>query len=217
MLVSGVGVGRARLCDRPVMRHDRHLKAGGPDHGTTPVLSPETGEIVPIALVTDNGGSFRSFRFEHSSPPTPKPRRVRTRVRTPGQNGVHEQAFPSLKYEPFHREQINDALEILFGELLQEHVHLGDMRSPSVGISQPDWLTMTLRNRAGRDDCPTARPALDKCPAHSTVQRDGGVHLPRVPGASHLKSSAHESQAFAHALQPEADGVGGFLGAGRDR
>ena len=28
------------------------------------LTDPDTGEIVPITLVTDNGGPFRSFRFE---------------------------------------------------------------------------------------------------------------------------------------------------------
>ena len=27
------------------------------------LTNPDTGEIVPITLVTDNGGPFRSFRF----------------------------------------------------------------------------------------------------------------------------------------------------------
>ena len=29
------------------------------------LTDPTTGVIVPITLVTDNGGPFRSFRFEH--------------------------------------------------------------------------------------------------------------------------------------------------------
>jgi transposase InsO family protein len=33
------------------------------------LTDPDTGEVVPITLVTDNGGPFRSFRSRRSSPP----------------------------------------------------------------------------------------------------------------------------------------------------
>jgi hypothetical protein len=58
--------------------------------------------------VTDNGGPFRSFRFAAH----PELRRVRTRVNTPGQNGVRERAFESLKYERLYREDILDVLDL---------------------------------------------------------------------------------------------------------
>lgn len=77
------------------------------------LTDPGTGEIVPITLVTDNGGPFRSFRFEHFITAHPELRHVRTRVRTPGQNGVRERAFQSLKYERLYREQIDDALDLV--------------------------------------------------------------------------------------------------------
>lgn len=76
------------------------------------LTDPATGEIVPITLVTDNGGPFRSFRFEHFITAHPELRHIRTRVRTPGQNGVRERAFQSLKYERLYREQIDDALDL---------------------------------------------------------------------------------------------------------
>ena len=65
-----------------------------------------------ITLVTDNGGPFRSFRFGALIAARPELRHVRTRVRTPGQNGVRERAFQSLKYERLYREQIDDALDL---------------------------------------------------------------------------------------------------------
>ena len=77
------------------------------------LTDPETGEVVPITLVTDNGGPFRSFRFEHFIAAHPELRHVRTRVRTPGQNGVRERAFQSLKYERLYREQIDDGLDLV--------------------------------------------------------------------------------------------------------
>lgn len=85
--------------------------------GTTPLVEhltdPDTGEIVPITLVTDNGGPFRSFRFGTLIAARPELRHVRTRVRSPGQNGVRERAFGSLKYERLYREQIDDPLDLV--------------------------------------------------------------------------------------------------------
>jgi len=77
------------------------------------LTDPDTGEIVPITLVTDNGGPFRSFRFGVFITGRPELRHVRTRVRSPGQNGVRERAFQSLKYERLYREPIDDALDLV--------------------------------------------------------------------------------------------------------
>src|SRR5450756_1938328 len=60
----------------------------------------DQGNIKPVVtIVTDNGGPFRSFRFEAPVATHPELRHVRTRVRTPGQNGSRERGFGSLKYE----------------------------------------------------------------------------------------------------------------------
>jgi putative transposase len=72
----------------------------------------QTGEITPLVLVTDNGGPFRSFRFARFITAHPELRHVRTRVKTPGQNGVRERAFESLKYERLYREDISNILDL---------------------------------------------------------------------------------------------------------
>lgn len=77
------------------------------------LTDPDTGEIIPITLVTDNGGPFRSFRFGALVAARPELRHVRTRVRTPGQNGVRERSFQALKYERLYREQIDDHLDLV--------------------------------------------------------------------------------------------------------
>ena len=76
------------------------------------VTDTTTGEIRPIIVVTDNGGPFRSFRFDAYITTRPELRHVRTRVRSPGQNGVRERAFGSLKYERLYREDIADAVTL---------------------------------------------------------------------------------------------------------
>jgi transposase InsO family protein len=66
-----------------------------------------------VTTVTDNGGPFRSFRFEAFIATHPELRHVRTRARTPGQNGSRERGFGSLKYEKLFLEEIPDALDLL--------------------------------------------------------------------------------------------------------
>ncbi len=63
-----------------------------------------------VTIVTDNGGPFRSARFAAFIARRPELHHVRTRVRTPGQNGVRERGFESLKYERLYREHVPDGL-----------------------------------------------------------------------------------------------------------
>ncbi len=67
--------------------------------------------MVPlVTIVTVNGGPFRfeAFIATHS-----ELRHVRTRVRTPGQNGSRERGFGSLKYEKQFLKEIPDALDLV--------------------------------------------------------------------------------------------------------
>ena len=51
-------------------------------------VDTETGEVLPVVtIVTDNGGPFRSVRFEAFIAAHPALHHVRTRVKSPGQNG----------------------------------------------------------------------------------------------------------------------------------
>lgn len=71
----------------------------------------ETGELLPVVtIVTDNGGPFRSLRFESFIQPHPELCHVRTRVRSPGQNGSRERGFGTLKYERLFIDEIDDAV-----------------------------------------------------------------------------------------------------------
>lgn len=77
-------------------------------------VNVETGEIEPVVtIVTDNGGPFRSFTFEAFIAAHPEIRHVRTRVRTPGQNGSRERGFGTMKYEWLFREEIDDGLTLV--------------------------------------------------------------------------------------------------------
>jgi putative transposase len=69
---------------------------------------PLTGEIRAIAVVTDNRPCFKSVRFAAYIERMPELIHIRTRRKSPGQNGVRERAFGSLKYEHLYRLEIDD-------------------------------------------------------------------------------------------------------------
>lgn len=76
-------------------------------------VDPKTGELLPVVtIVTDNGGPFQSFRFESFITAHPELDHVRTRVKTPGQNGSRERGFGTLKYEQLYPDKINDAIAL---------------------------------------------------------------------------------------------------------
>ena len=72
------------------------------------LTDPMTGEIRPVAVVTDNGPCFKSARFAAFIDRRPELIHIRTRRKSPGQNGVRERAFGSLKYEHLYRLEIDD-------------------------------------------------------------------------------------------------------------
>lgn len=76
------------------------------------LADPDTGEIRRIKLVTDNGGAFKGAAFARFIASRPELLHVRTRAKSPGQNGVRERAFGSLKYEHLYRLEIEDLTEL---------------------------------------------------------------------------------------------------------
>jgi transposase InsO family protein len=76
------------------------------------LADPETGEIRPIALVTDNGPCFKAARFAAFIEKRPELIHIRTRRKSPNQNGVRERAFGSLKYEHLYRLEIDDGYQL---------------------------------------------------------------------------------------------------------
>jgi transposase InsO family protein len=76
------------------------------------VTDHETGEIRPVAVVTDNGPCFKSTRFAAFVDKHPELIHIRTKRKSPGQNGVRERAFGSLKYEHLYRHEIDDGHEL---------------------------------------------------------------------------------------------------------
>lgn len=75
--------------------------------------NPETGEITPLVIVTDNGSCYKSAEFAaFIEARKPWLYHVRTRFRAPWTNGVIERFFQSLKYEHLYRQEITNGLQL---------------------------------------------------------------------------------------------------------
>ena len=101
------------------------------------LADPETGEIRPIALVTDNGPCFKAARFAAFIERRPELIHIRTRRKSPNQNGVRERAFGSLKYEHLYRLEIDDGFEL--GREVESYRQLFNTIRPheAIGMQRP--------------------------------------------------------------------------------
>jgi transposase InsO family protein len=125
------------------------------------VTNKETGEIRPVALVTDNGPCFKSARFAAFVDAHPELIHIRTKRKSPGQNGVRERAFGSLKYEHLYRHEIDDGHQLgievehyrqLFNQVRPHHslagrrpldVHLEAINDPqTIKSNEPETLPL---------------------------------------------------------------------------
>ena len=75
-------------------------------------IDPETGEILPVTIVTDNGPAYKSSDFLHFIASRPELAHVRTRHHAPETNGVVERFNQSLKYEHLYRLEIADVIAL---------------------------------------------------------------------------------------------------------
>jgi putative transposase len=80
------------------------------------ITDHQTGEIMPVIVVSDNGACYRAAGFARHIAARPEFQHVRTRYRAPETNGVIERWFESLKYEHLYRHEIDD------GPTLARHV-----------------------------------------------------------------------------------------------
>ncbi len=74
---------------------------------------PETGEITPVVVVTDNGSCYKSADFAAFMEKRPELTHVRTRHYAPQTNGVVERFNQSLKYEHLYRHEIATGSELV--------------------------------------------------------------------------------------------------------
>ena len=112
-----------------------------------------SGEIRPIAVVTDNGPCFKSVRFAAYIERRPELIHIRTRRKSPGQNGVRERAFGSLKYEHLYRQEIDDGHTL--GLEVENYRQLFNQIRPheAIGMRRPLHLHLEAIN-----DTQTTKP-----------------------------------------------------------
>lgn len=71
------------------------------------------GDVIePVMIVTDNGGAMRSAAVARWFKARPHFVHVRTKVRSPGTNGVIERFFQLIKYEHLYRQMIGDGADL---------------------------------------------------------------------------------------------------------
>ncbi len=76
-------------------------------------IDPDTGEIEPVTIVTDNGSAYKSTAFRRFIRGHPELAHVRTRHHAPETNGVVERFNQSLKYEHLLRLEIHDVIALV--------------------------------------------------------------------------------------------------------
>lgn len=101
------------------------------------LTDPTTGKIRRIKLVTDNGAAFKGARFAGFIASRPELLHIRTRRRSPGQNGVRERAFGSLKYEHLYRIEIADGQTLAAEAEHYRHVFNTIRPHEALGMRRP--------------------------------------------------------------------------------
>jgi transposase InsO family protein len=110
-------------------------------------IDPATSEMLAaVTTVIDNSGPFQSCRFEVFITSHPVLRHVRTRVKSPGQNGSRERSVESLKYERLYLHEITDVLDLIeHAEDYRQHYNTYRPHS-SLGYRTPNEFTLDWNN-----------------------------------------------------------------------
>jgi transposase InsO family protein len=130
-----------RICGRP-LSHE--------------CVDAETGEVMPLSLVTDNGAAFKATRFKTFIESLDEIRHVRTRHHAPETNGVVERFNSTLKYEHLYRVPVHDASELM--DEVAYFINFYNTRRPHQTIGQRPPIEVYL---AGRYDENLKRPGFD--------------------------------------------------------
>jgi len=159
-------------------------------------INEETGEIKPVVtIVTDNGGPFRSFRFESFILKHPELAHVRTRVKTPGQNGSRERGFGTLKYERLYIDEIDDAVMLakraedyrIEYNTIRPHEALAWNRPKEVHLPRFEKVGLPPPDRLLRHLLPPSRLSDRHLPGQHTQ------HDPSLPLGRDHRGSSHGS------------------------
>lgn len=141
-------------------------------------VDPETGEIFPLVIVSDNGPGYKSDLFARFIMAHPWLTHIRTRYRSPQTNGVIERFFRSIKYEHLYRHEISngvalnehcEAYRALYNDI-RPHETLGQRPpvltylAPPITFDQERHFVASIRIEAGSDDLKSQSDAPEIAP-----------------------------------------------------
>ena len=118
-------------------------------------VDPETGEKLPIFVVTDNGPCFKAAAFARFIDSRPELRHIRTRRKSPQTNGVIERYHGAIKIEYLWRDLPADGAEMThmvgaFRQLyntIRPHETLAGARPIEANLADPDTPASPDRQR----------------------------------------------------------------------
>ncbi len=111
-----------------------------------------TGEIIPLAIVTDNGPAMKSVALARWFAARPHLTHVRTRHRSPHTNGVVECWISTLKYEHLYRHDIANGVEL--ADHIEEFRATYNTIRPHQALDQTPPLTAYLADRTLKPNPP---------------------------------------------------------------
>jgi putative transposase len=141
------------------------------------LTDPDTGEITPIRLISDNGPCYRSGGFAAYIRRWPELVHIRTRYRSPQTNGVVERYIDSAKYEHLYRTDITDGLALALELDAYRDIYNRVRPHEALAFATPldRYLTKTPTYKWG--------PTLN--PVNSSHRLDTGHNEARRIGACH--------------------------------
>jgi transposase InsO family protein len=148
-------------------------------------VDPETGEVFPLVIVTDNGPCYRSADFAAFVAARPWLYHVRTRYRSPWTNGVIERLFGTVKYEGLYRVEITNGYELGVELVEQRHLYNDIRPHEHLDFDTPKerYLGPQPRDDPRLIELPNTTPPLryNPDPPRPRTRRPPGPPRPRPP------------------------------------
>jgi transposase InsO family protein len=111
---------------------------------------------IPAVSSPDNGPCFKAARFVAFIERRPELIHIRTRRKSPNQNGVRERAFGSLKYEHLYRLEIDDGHTL--GREVESYRRLFNEIRPHEGLAMRRPLDVHLEAINDRETIKSNKP-----------------------------------------------------------
>ena len=127
-------------------------------------VDPETGEKLPIFVVTDNGPCFKAAAFARFIDSRPELRHIRTRRKSPQTNGVIERYHGAIKIEQLWRQLPADGIEMT--ALVDEFRQLYNTIRPHEALAGDRPIERYLAD----PDSTTSEPVSAPLPTRQTMR-----------------------------------------------